>query len=198
MLSSSLKKQATLKESVLMVIMALAMCYLIHSLVYAPKKEATQKIQEQLTKIEDEIKREKIVIQEMKSKQVKVEDETVKQLKSTMAISPVVQMIQKTRTQAFGNISEFIFTISKSEFRSSLSFQSLNHSEEQKNDGYKSTVFHLVVTGQFVRMINFLEKIEDLTALIAIDAVKLSANNTNDLVTLDLTGTFFQMEDDNV
>lgn len=198
MLSSSLKKQATLKESVLMVIMALAMCYLLHSLVYAPKKAATQKIQEQLTKIEDEIKREKIVIQEMKSKQVKVEDETVKQLKSTMAISPVVQMIQKTRTQAFGNISEFIFTISKSEFRSSLSFQSLNHSEEQKNDGYKSTVFHLVVTGQFVRMINFLEKIEDLTALIAIDAVKLSANNTNDLVTLDLTGTFFQMEDDNV
>jgi hypothetical protein len=75
----------------------------------------------------------------------------------------------------------------------------LRHTEEQRQDGYKSTGFHLVIHGQFIRMINFLEKIEDIEALISLEAIKLNANSSNDQVTLDLTGTFYQMmEDDNV
>lgn len=199
MLSSGLKKQATVKEAVLMVIMSLAVCYLIYSYFYQPKKTAVIKLSEQVTKINEEISREKQIIQEMKSKQVKSDEDTGRQLKSTMAISPVVQMIQRTRAPAFGNISELFLAISKPDFRSSLQFESLKHTEEKVEDGFKSTEFHLVVRGQFVRIVTFLEKIEDIEALISLESMKMNSNESNDQVTLDVTGTFFQMmEDDNV
>lgn len=201
MLNSQLKKQATVKESALIGVLVLALCYVAYTYLYSPKKISVVTTEEQLVKIEQDKKQKLQVVQELRNNQKKQTEEAVKlnaRTTTTTEQNPMLQMNQRFKNAEFKNMSEFLNTVAKPEFRTSVEIASLKYTESKAEMGYVSTGFHLVANGQFIRIISFLEKLEGVSALVAIEAVNMSANKSNDVVILDLKGTFYQLEDDHV
>lgn len=200
MLNNQLKKQATVKESALIGVLVLALCYVAYTYLYSPKKISVVTTEEQLVKVEQDKKQKLQVVQELRNNQKKQTEEAVKlnARTTTTEQNPMLQMNQRFKNAEFKNMSEFLNTMAKPEFRTSVEIASLKYTESKVEMGYVSTGFHLVANGQFIRIISFLEKLEGVSALVAIEAVNMSANKSNDVVILDLKGTFYQLEDDHV
>lgn len=203
MQSSDLKKKAQPREIVLGLIVASALSFMIYSLAIAPKKKKLIEMDEQLTTINaeaDTLKKENQELQKKLEEQKRAERiMPTPQEEQVASKNPRVQMIQGKLKPDYTEVSDFLNAITRPEFRMTLDIESLNYSDPKKEKGYNSTRFTIIARGPFGTTVDFIEKLEDVKALMGIDKINIDVdkNNTRN-VTLELVGAFYKLEDDHV
>lgn len=195
---SSLKKQAHLRESILAMIGILAICYMGYSFFYTPAKT---RVKDLAAKISGEEEKATGVIKLIEALQKKQNEEMAgggHQVKSTSMANARIDLIKDYKDPLYKNTSEFLNAITQFDFKSNLKIESLNYSAPTKNKGYTSSQFHLVASGQFVKIIEFMQKLEDIPALVSLDSIDININKSDaNLVSIDLSGTYYQLENEN-
>jgi Tfp pilus assembly protein PilO len=196
---NSLKKPATLRESALIVVAILALCYLIFTYLYNPKKKELNTLMTEVTEINKKINGTQKLVEALKKKQSQLKNEMAMLDKEAQGKSSRIQLIKKYKAPIYHNVSELLNAIAQPEFRSSISISALKYGDPHARDGYTSTRFNLHATGQFGKMVDFLEKIESLPVLLSMDSIELSVSKTDtDLVLIKIDCTFYQLENNHV
>lgn len=194
---SSLKKQAHLRESILAMVGIVAICYLGFSFFYTPAKTKVKELAVKVAEEEERVTGIKKLIDALQKKQ---DDEMAglsHQAKQSVANSRV-DLIKSYKDPLYKNISEFLNAITQFDFKSNLKIESLNYSVPSKNGGYVSAQFHLVASGQFGKIVEFMQKLEEVPALVSLDSIDINIDKTDaNHVSIDLNGTYYQLENEN-
>ena len=179
-----------------------ALSFAIHSYAIAPKKEKLIELDKQL----EELKKEAETI-DKENQELKVKAEEQKRIERPQPILPATQIVSKNpRVQIiqgklkpdYDEVSGFLTAITQPDFHLTLEIQSLSYSDPKRENGYISTRFTLIARGPFVTTVDFIEKLEDVKALMGIDKINIDVDKDNARsVTLELIGTFYKLEDDN-
>jgi hypothetical protein len=201
MQSNDLKKKAQAREIVLSIIVMGALCFMIYSLFISAKKKQQIDLEDKLTQITadgDAIEKENTELKKKIDEQKRLDIIQPTPQQATASKNPRVQMIQGKLKPDYIDVSEFLNAVTKPEFRMSLEIQSLNYSDQKKEKGYSSTRFNVIARGQFGTAVDFINKLESVKAMVAIDKINIDVDkDDNKLVTLELGGSFYKMEDSN-
>lgn len=205
MQSSDLKKKAHLRELVLSLMIMGALVFAVNSFAIAPKKEKLTQLDKQL----EELKKEAETI-DKENQELKAKLEEQKRIERALPIAqvmpagqavsknPRVQMLQGKLKPDYDEVSDFLNAITKPEFRLTLEIQSLSYSDPKRESGYISTRFTLIARGPFGTTVDFIEKLENVKALMGIDQISIDVDKTDTRqVTLELVGAFYKLEDGN-
>lgn len=198
MLVNQLKKPAQVRESVLAIIVMLTICYMSYNTFYSPKKKLATELSDKVTKIEAEIKSVTQLNQTLQKKYEEQEVEMKKESKEVASQNQKLQMIQRSMSPEYRNISDFLSAVTHPRFRIKLVIDSFKYDAPKKEKGFTSSVFKITASGKFQNMVEFIRKLEEVPALVSLDniSIKISDKDTS-LVFLDLSGTFYQLEQDN-
>lgn len=198
MLSSQLKRPAKIKEVILVAGLTLITISFGLNWFFTPKQQEIQTLQAELKQYEDQVESLKKLnqkIQELKKKEsLNVQEEA----KAAMSEDPRIQMIQRYKKQKYSHVSELFKDIADPFFRSSVKIESMQYQQTTRKEGYLSTKFNIVATGHYSQVLAFIKKLENVSALIALDGVLLNTKGGSEFVSLSLAGTFYQVEDENV
>lgn len=202
MLSNDLKKKAQPRELGLAIVVILALCFMMYTLLVTPKKKKLVEINEQLTKVNDEItttQKENDELRRKQDEQRRLEKEQFVPKEISASKNPRVQMIQGKIKPDYEDLTQFLNALTRPEFRMSLEIQSLSYNDPKKENGYYSMAFSIVARGQFGTTVDFIHKLEDAKALVAIDKININVDKKDGkFVTLELVGSFYKlMEDSN-
>lgn len=198
MFNNQLKKQAQLRESILAIVVMLVICYAGYTTFYAPKKKMSDEFTIKLTElIEKKTGLEKLT-KTLQSSSEKLSQEMNKQAEIQSHQDPRVQMIQKYKDPVFKNVSAFLNAVTQNEFRAGLSIEGLKFDLSLEKKGYSETKFFINAHGKFSSVIDFINNLEKVPALLTLDImnVQVHKNDVNS-VSIDLTGTYYQLGNDN-
>lgn len=194
----NLKKQAHLRESILAMIGILAICYLGYSIFYTPAKTKVKDFTAKITEEEERITGVQKLIEALQKKQREEMAGISQQAQDTTMANSRVELIKSYREPVYKNVSEFLNAMTQIDFKSNLRVESLNYSAPVQNKGYSASQFHMVASGQFGKMIEFMQKLEDVPALVSLDSIDINISKTDvNLVSMDLSGTYYQLENNN-
>lgn len=195
MFGAELKKQAKARESVMFLIVILGLCYAGYSTFYQPKKKLAVDLRKQLDEqIEKKLGLEKLnkALRDKNEQQIK---DAENQAQMEASIDPKVKMLKDYENSVFKNISEFLNFVTQGDFISSVDISKMRYDPAQKRTGYSSTGFFLDVNGRFNNIIEFINRLEGVPALISIDKITLKVGSKDsNLVNLDLQGTFYEIQ----
>lgn len=195
MFSSQLKKQAHMRESILAILVILAICYMSHSIFYVPTKTKAKKLSEEIAQVDEKISGVKKLVETLKQKQ---KDETQEISKDSTEITPKnkrLQIITQVDQSSYQDVSEFLNAVTQPYFKSNVNIDSLKYDSPIMQKGYSVSNFHLVANGQFAQILEFIEKMEEMSVLITLDAINMNINQTDtNLVSIDLNGSYYQLE----
>lgn len=198
MLSNQLKKPATAREIILAIVGMVLVVYLSYNNYYIPKRAEGDGLAQSLKEVQEKItglKKLNAVLQQKKN-----------QADQQNAVAPTVnesqdvrvQMFQRNKKQKYENITAFFKELTSPLFRSGVTLDSMKYDASQKRAGYVATKFSFVAHGNFTKVMLFLKKIQDNSALVALDAINFSVTNgESDAVSLSIAGEFYQLEDEN-
>jgi len=198
MISTSLKKQAKLRESVLSIIVMLCFVYALFAYFYTPNSEKADVIKIDLE--ETVVKKQGLekLITALKKKQKEALNETLQDSALEASSDTRIQLLKKYKDPIFTNVAEFLNAVNQHDFKSGVDLDGVKYGAEIKNNGYSSTAFSLSVTGRFTNIVEFIRRLEDLPILISFDQIKIEVNKTNPkMVVMELGGMYFQLESKN-
>lgn len=198
MLTNQLKKPAQVRESLLAILVMLAICYMSYINFYSPKKDLATEIFDKVTKIEADIKSVTQLNETLQKKYEEQEKEMKKESKEVASQNQKLQMIQRSVSPEYQNISDFLKAVTHPRFRSKMIIDSFKYDAQRKDKGFASNQFKITASGKFQNVVEFIKKLEEVPALVSLDnlSIKLSDLDTS-LVSLDLSGTFYQLEHGN-
>lgn len=199
MFDSQLKKQAQLRESILVGVIILAICYASYITFYTPQKnkadKSSAKIAE-LSKTQKDLENQnKILLQRFQQQNQQVQNE-----QKHAGEDPKMQLINRQRDSAFKNISEFLDAIAQDGFRGSINIDKIKYDLPSRKEGYIEVKFYITANGRFVNVLEFIRKLESTSdsELMTLDVINIGVNKKDaNLVNVDLVGTFFQMRGEN-
>ena len=199
MLDNQLKKQAQIRESLLAIIVIIGLCFACYMNLYKPKQIKTADLNKQIKEIVEKKTGIEKLNHALEAKQKLQSLEMQKQEQMAETLDPRILMIKNQQDSDYKDISQFLNQITKPDFKSSISINSLKYDATSKMKGYDQTKFFLVLSGRFANIIEFIDKLEDIPALISLDKIDIKTNpNDANMVNLDLSGTFYQLGNDNV
>ncbi|MCP5463807.1 MAG: type 4a pilus biogenesis protein PilO [Deltaproteobacteria bacterium] len=199
MFDNQLKKPAQLRESVLALVVVMGVFYATYATFYTPKKQMAEDLSQQVNQMNEQIASIEKLNQALIQKNAQAKREMQKQAQEAIKQDPRIQMLTQFKDPVFKDVSEFLHAITQFEFRSSLEIDSLNYLPSVTHKGYKSTAFDLVANGRFAHVIEFIERLEDIPALLALDKIQINVSKKDSSqVSLQLNGTFFELEKDDV
>lgn len=198
MLNNQLKKQAQVRESVLAIIVMLAICYMSFSIFYSPNEKKSTEFTVKLK----EVKEKKTGIQKLNSALKTKYEQQAKELKQAAkmeaSLDPKVRMIRDYEDSIFKNISEFLNYVTGIDFKSGVEITSMKYDIPAKRKGYAATKFFFNISGRFSTVTEFINRLEGVPALVSLDRISIRVNpKDSNLVNMDLEGTFYELEKDN-
>jgi len=194
MLDNQLKKQAQLRESILALAGILAICYASYINFYVPKKQSADLLATQI----DQVVQTKTGVEKLnKALQKKYDEqrqEMLKQANLAAKEDPSLKLIKNLKIPIYKDVSEFLNAITKIDFRSKVNINSMRYELPTEKSGYNETQFYLNVYGPFGSVIEFIEKLEGVPALVSLDRINIQVSkNDANMVTLNLNGRFYQL-----
>lgn len=194
MLDNQLKRQAQLRESILVMVVMLAMCYASYSTFYAPKKQLAQALKDQISEVITKKTGIEKLNRALEEKYTQQQMELQKQAQTAATQDPTVQIIKKYKDPVYKNMADFLNAIAQVQFRSAVEITTMRYEPPQSSKGYSSSGFFLNITGRFAHVLEFIEKLEKIPALVTLDKVNVYVNkNDARQVMLDLNGTFYEL-----
>ena len=193
-----------MQEIALGLVVMLALVYAIYAFGITPKKAKLidlDKQLEELTKEAETIEAENQALKKTLDEQKQAELASTPVVPVTQVVSknPRVQILQGKLRSDYTDVSDFLSALTKPEFHLTLEIQSLSYSDPKRENGYISTRFTLIARGSFGTTVDFIEKLENVKALMGIDKINIDVDKTDTRnVTLELIGTFYKLEDENV
>lgn len=195
---NNLKKQAHLRESILAMFGILALCYLGYSFFYTPAKKRVDDFSVKISEEEERATGVKKLIEALQNKQSEEMAGNHQQAQSGTGMISRVELIKNYREPAYKNVSEFLNAMTQLDFKSNLRIESLNYSAPVSNKGYTSSQFHLVASGPFGKIVEFMQKLEEVPALVSLDSIDINISKSDvNLVSMELNGTYYQLENNN-
>lgn len=197
MLTNQLKKPAQARETVLAVLVMLTLCYMSYITFYSPEKKLATERSEKFNKVQAEIKSVMQLNQTLQKKYEEQEMEIKKESKEMASQNQKLQMIQRSVSPEYRDISDFLKAITHPKFRSKMVIDSFKYDAPRKDKGFTASQFKITASSKFQNVVEFIKKLEEVPALVSLDnlSIKLSDQDTS-LVFLDLSGTFYRLEHD--
>jgi len=194
MLDNQLKKQAQMRESILAGVVILAICYMSYINFYTPKKESADLLATQIDLIQEKKSGIEKLNRALRKKYDEQRQEMIKQANLAATQDPNLKLIKEQKKPIFKNVTEFLSTVTKIDFRAKVNINSMRYDSPMMKTGYSETKFFLKVNGTFGSVIEFIEKMEAVPALVSLDKINIQVSkNDANMVTLDLNGTFYQL-----
>jgi Tfp pilus assembly protein PilO len=195
---NELKKPAQVRESILAGLVMLVICYMFYTNFFTPKQKMINEVTVKIEKTDLEIKNTKEINSSLEKKHKEQESELKKQAKELANQNEKVQLIQKYKTPDHNGISDFLNAITHPNFRTKLSIDSLKYDPTKKESGFTSTQFKLEASGKFHNAVEFISKLEKVQALVSLDSISIqTSDRDSSLIKLEITGTFYQLENNN-
>ena len=198
MLSNQLKKPATAREIILAIVGMVMMIYLSYNNYYVPKHAQADQLAQSLKELQDKV----AGLQKLNTVLTQKKSQAEQQSTAAPVVSANqdvrVQMFQRSKKQKYENITAFFKELTSPMFRSGVTLDSMKYDASLKRAGYVETKFSFVAHGNFTKVMAFLKKIQDNSALVALDAINFNvASGESDAVSLSIAGEFYQLEDGN-
>lgn len=198
MLGNQLKKPAKVRE---IIMAAIAMVFIfvasLQNFVF-PKQQEVVELSQQLQTLKDSIEATQKHIQAVKDATAQLATTDTQSTKpDTIAEDPRLKML-KNKKQKYNGISDFFSDLSGITFRGSVEIDSIKHDPSVDRGGYHAIKFTLLAHGDFQNILSFIKKMENVPALVSLDMVLIDVGKGDqDNISLSLTGTFYQLEDEN-
>lgn len=194
MLDNQLKKQAKIRESALAGVVILAICYASFMTFYTPQKKLADELSATNAKMKIEIRdlenQNNILTQKFQHQNEEFDNKA--RLEADR--DPRVQLMKNSKESKFKNVSDFLNVITQDKFRSSININGLKYDLPSQKEGYTEVKFFVNASGRFANIIDFTQKLETMQALITLDVINIEVNKKDaNQVTLDLSGTFYQL-----
>ncbi|MBF0106272.1 MAG: type 4a pilus biogenesis protein PilO [Deltaproteobacteria bacterium] len=194
MFDNQLKRQAQIRESIMVGIMMVLMCYATYAFFYAPKKKMAQDLKAQIAEITEKKSGIEKLNKALLEKYEEQKKEMKKQAMMVETLDPRIKMIKDQKDYGYGSINQILSHITQEDFKLKVSINSLKYDLPISQKGYKATFFYIMATGRFVDVMEFVENIEDIPALISLDNISINTNKSDsNRVNVDLKGTFYQL-----
>lgn len=198
MFGNQLKKQAQLRESILAIVVIVVLCYAGYSTFYAPKKARVDELKTKIAELTDKAAGLKKLTSTLSDSNKKINEQMQKQAEMHATQDPRIQMIQKYKDPIFKSVSSFLNAITQEEFRRNVSIESLKYDMSVQKKGYSETRFVINAFGKFTNVIEFIQKLEGVPALVTLENINVSIHKKDaNMVSIDFTGTFYQLGNDN-
>lgn len=196
---NQLKKQAQIRESVMVAVLMVVMCYMFFAYFYTPKSKKQAELKTQIKEIVEKKSGIEKLIRALKLKHDQQKKEMKKQAIMAETLDPRIRMIKDQKDYGYRDINAFLSRITRDDFKARVNISSLKYDRPIVKKGYKSTAFYLMSTGRFIDVMEFIQKLENIPALISLDNINIQINKSDsNRVTLDLRGTFYQLGSENV
>ncbi len=185
-----LKKTANAREMMLAGIFYLALLLMFLRIFYWPHQEELRVLSEKIQSMQ----LEKEALQKFASASQAHEQEQIPL--TNKSSSPKMQILEGSKKPSVTTLAALLNTVTARDFIDSLIVDSMNQSTKVSQNGYSKTPFTLNAHGSFENILIFLNKVDELNALVGIDTVSLSleaAQQSN--VNLELTANLYQLED---
>ncbi|HBF13943.1 MAG TPA: hypothetical protein DDW49_11255 [Deltaproteobacteria bacterium] len=191
--SATLTTIASSRETILAIVLLLAIVIIFNRTFYSPKAEEIKKIKAEVTTLQKEQKtlkdQNKLLLTQQQKKQAQNLNSTdnTKLLILKGEIKPDI----KDTTTLLSHITNM-----NSEHR--LNMGSLSTTKISEGSGFTKAPFTLTTSGFFPQVLAFIEQMDNIPALVAVDAITL----TNDPMIeghmgLEMRATLYQLEDYN-
>lgn len=195
MFDNQLKRQAKLRETILAGVVMLVLTYAFYVNLYTPQKKKTEANVTRLTEILEKKAGLEKLIKALQVKYNQVQEEMKRQVRLMATEDPKMQLIKKYRHPVYKNVAEFLNAITQDDFRGTVDITTINYDPSVSKKGYDQTAFLINANGRFANVIEFIEKLEALPALISLDRLKIEVSKKDPTkVTLNLNGTFYRLE----
>lgn len=188
MAKTDLKGTATTRELILALIFMMAIMFLFFRTFYTPKSKDIKIVKE-------------------KVKNLKVEKEAMKKFtkaittKRVIPIQPLTgprdlkaQILLGEKTTDVFDMSSLLGKITDPEILKGISLDSLKYSPPEKQQGYTKKPFTLNAHGSYSNTFEFLERVENLPALMTIAGITINIDKVEaSRVTLLVSGVLYQV-----
>ena len=185
-----LKKSVNSREMMLAAVFYLALLFMFLRIFYWPHQAELTLLSEKTQSMQ----LEKEALEKFASaSQVHQQEQTIFTSKPS---TPKMQILSGKNKALITTLPSLLNTITARDFIDSLVVDSMNQSPKVNQNGYSKSPLKLKAHGTFKNILTFLSKVDELKALVTIDALALflEANQQSD-VSLELTATLYQLED---
>lgn len=198
MLGNQLAKQAKAREAVLILVAFLGLIYIVIDYIYIPKKQKCELLSTQINAIEEKRNALEKLNKALELKHTKMQSEMQKEAQQAEKEDPRILMLKKYRRSMFKNVSDFMNTVMQTTYQARVVIDSIKHETPMALKGFTSTPFIIKFNGRFTNILDFVNKIESIPALITIDKIEIrvGAQDSN-LINVEINGTFFKLEKEN-
>lgn len=185
-----LKKIANTRETMLAAVFYLALLFMFLRIFYWPHQEELKSLSEKIQSMQ----LEKGALQKFASASQAHQQEQISLISKSASLK--MQILEKGKKPSVTTLAALLNTVTARDFIDSLVIDSMNQSAKVSQNGYSKIPFTLNAHGSFENILVFLNKVDELNALVSTDTVSLSleaAQQSN--VNLEMTANLYQLED---
>ncbi len=198
MLSSQLSKQAKVRETIMILAIIAGILYLAFDYLYFPKKEKNTELIEQISALTEREASIRKLMKALEQRHTKMQDEVKQQSLTTKSKDTRILMITKYKKSLYKNVSDFLNSVMQQTYQSSVNVDAIKQDTPKEKKGYEETGFSLKFNGRFPNIIDFIQNLESIPALITLDTLEIRVSKLDvNMVNVDIAGTFFKLENAN-
>ncbi|MBX7149274.1 type 4a pilus biogenesis protein PilO [bacterium] len=189
-MDSTLKKSATPRELVMIIVATIALFMIFIRMVYKPN---AQKMADLSTQMES-------VLAEQKSLSQQVELLTQQKQKKQESEPPVVgnskiQILNGALKPDISETPELIKTLSDPAFVNGLVIDSISYKPEKPSGAHKEIPITIRAHGTFNKLNGFLKNLDELNVLFSVDSVTITTDSiVQGEMSVDMSATFYLIE----
>lgn len=190
-----LKEKANPREQVLGFLVIIALFVMFLRVLYFPKRGEAQGFRGQI----QNLKLEKEALTKFTEALIQATQKTgPDKQKNPLSLSVKLRVLRGELPSVTEETAPLLSLLTSPQFLTGITIKSMSDLPPKKEEGYQKSSFFMNAQGSFPHIIQYLEKIEQVPALMAIDNVALKTIDTRaSEVDLELNGTLFQMKDKN-
>lgn len=201
MFGTNLKKPAKPREIVMAgVALVISFVFTTNNFI-KPKIQEAAELGSQFKELKDKTSSLQQLNTVLREKKQQAELDAAKQQPTQVVETqdPRILLLKNTKRQRYAGVSEFLQDISSVGFRSSVIIDSVKYDPKQMRGGYDETKFIMAFHGDYAKIQSFLKKLESVPALLTLESLSMNiGTGETQNVIVSLTGTFYQLEGDNV
>lgn len=184
-----LKKTANAREMILALLFIVALFSMFLRTFYLPRSEEIQKMKQRI----EAMRLEKEALEKFTSALTLQDPGKLEAMEGPPNVR--LAILSGTKKPAQKSVPELLETLTSPSFRQGLHIDSLHFSPPAVEKGITKTSFALNAGGAFPRLIPFLEKIDNLEALVSVEGISLNIESAGGtVVSLEISGNFYSIE----
>lgn len=187
----NLKDKAQPREAFLTLLVFVLLIFTFFQYLYLPRSEDVTAIKKRM----DLIEKEKNILEKGLKAFKQQTAKTKKQTPGGVEENIKLEILEGNTKPDIENINRFMESVTSSRFGPGLVFESFVYKSSESQSGYQRIPYFVVAQGSFTRLTSFLEKIDNLAALVAIDSLFIEQDPKGQgSMHMELAGSYYQLE----